>query len=107
MQNNRIHILPLVLFHLILLLNPLVLKSVHRDNLPVTQNAPGDFTKIANHQDVCLICQFEFVNVIIASPEKYEALIVSNPVIVPVTRFHLLPEPFCCFQHRAPPSMLS
>ena len=104
MRKNRINIILLAIFHIALLLNPIILKSAHRHSLPIQQNCNQHSTSIDKQQKDCPICKFEFVNFIVKSPLKYTALITSNKVNFPVATFHVVPQPFCYFQHRAPPA---
>ena len=104
MSKNRINIILLAIFHIALLLNPIVIKSVHKHNSPIQQNCYQHSPSIDKHQEDCPICRFEFVTFIVKSPLKYTALVASNKVNFPFSTFHVVPQPFCYFQHRAPPA---
>lgn len=103
-KKNRINIFLLAILHIALLLNPIILKSAHRHNSPIQQNSIQLSTSIDKQQKDCPICKFEFVNLIVISPLKYTALLAPNKINFPVTTFHVVPQPFCYFQHRAPPA---
>jgi len=103
-RKNRINIILLAIFHIALLLNPLVLKSVHKHDSSIQQNSQQQFPSIGKHLEDCPICKFEFVNFIVKSPLKFTALISSSKVNFPTVTFRVVPQPFCYFQHRAPPA---
>jgi len=102
-RKNRINIILLAIFHIALLINPIVLKSVHKHVSPIQQNFNQQFPSFNKHHEECLICQFEFVNFIAETPLKVTPIISSSKVNYPLTTSQVVPTAFSYFQHRAPP----
>jgi len=105
-RKNKINIFLLAIFHIALLLNPIVLKSVHKHDSPVQQKYNQQFPSINQHHEECLICQFEFLHFIVDTPSTFTTLISSSKVNYPLNTSQVVPTAFSYFQHRAPPAWL-
>ena len=101
-NKRKIYITSLVIFHLLVFLVPLTIKSTHR-HITQLQSFTKSGSQYSKAEKPCFICQFEFVSSIVKGITRH---CVSQPV-TPVKNSELVAQvyniPFTYFSLRAPP----
>jgi len=94
----------LVAFHIVVLLSPLLAKEFHHHENSFNHTGFHHEKTVSQENQHCLICDFEYVNVI--SPENIKLPLIFASI--PIQETFLKQTPLCEFVHyyslRVPPS---
>ena len=86
MMKSQRNIVFLALFHLMVLLWPLVAKPLHHHTIGKHHISSFHGRAISAHDRRCLICEFEFVSFIqphlINTSVRFTPIVVKNPILV-------------------------
>jgi hypothetical protein len=103
-KDKSIHIIILALFHLLVFITPISVKSEHthaQKNNCVFNSSPGKI--ISKATKPCPICQFEFVHFITSATKQYDVFQIAKPLKNSKLVSVEINFPFTSFSHRAPP----
>ncbi len=100
-KQKKIHIVCLVIFHLVIFLGPLTIKTTHHHSFATfsIQNYSG----YSKAEKQCLICQFEFVRSIVKESIQYDVYQPETACTRSIKTNKEFNKIFNYFSNRAPP----